>query len=109
MQSPSQDNPQYSSVNSKKIIAVLFEIASVVYGLSPIDAAPDAVPIVGWLDDISLNIAALLNLYQAFSSNQNSLAMKIAKYAKWILLLLAVAVALIFGGLIAIIVAIVIK
>lgn len=91
----------------QKGFAVFLAIVSLLYTVSPIDLAPDAIPVVGWLDDIGFLAIAAMNAVQQFSKNQDAAIVKILKYAKWFMVLAVVAVALLFGGLIAAIVALV--
>nr|MCR5378205.1 DUF1232 domain-containing protein [Fibrobacter sp.] len=89
--------------------AVFFVIMSMLYAVSPIDLAPDAIPVVGWLDDAGFLITATLNAIQQFTKDQNSSMVKILKYTKWLLILATVIAALLLGGLIAAIVALIVK
>ena len=98
------ENQPGPSSGLKKVIAVLAEILCVLYAASPVDLAPDVIPVVGWMDDLMINIAGLLNLFQVFASNAHPFLIKLVKYLKWFILLCAVGVALIFGGLISIII-----
>jgi len=103
------ENQPGSSLNLNKIIAVLVEIFCVLYAALPVDLVPDVIPVVGWLDDLMVNIAGLLNLYQAFTNNANPFLVKLVKYLKWFLVVCVVVIALIFGGLISIIILLVKK
>lgn len=85
----------------QKGFAVFFVIMSLLYTVSPIDAIPDAVPVVGWLDDAGLLLTATMNAVQQFAKNQDSTMVKILKYAKWFLVLFTVIAVLLLGGLIA--------
>ena len=93
----------------QKGLAVALVILSALYTASPVDAASDAVPVLGWIDDIGLMAAAALNAVQQFTKNQNSAMVTVLKYIKWIFILVAVIVALLVGGLIAAIVALIVK
>ena len=93
----------------KKGLAVFFVIMSMLYAVSPIDLAPDTIPVVGWLDDAGVVLAATMNAIQQFSKDQNSSMVKILKYTKWLLVLATVIAALLLGGLIAAIVALIVK
>ena len=89
--------------------AVFLMIMSLLYTASPIDLAPDAIPVVGWLDDAGFLITATMNAIQQFSKDQNSSMVKILKYTKWLLILATIIAALLLGGLIAAIVALIVK
>ena len=91
----------------QKGLAVFFVIMSMLYAVSPIDLAPDAVPVVGWLDDIGFLAAATMNAIQQFTKDQNSSMVKILKYAKWLLVVATVIAALLLGGLLVAIIALV--
>ena len=83
----------------QKGLAVFFVIMSMLYAISPIDLAPDAIPVVGWLDDAGVVLAATMNAIQQFSKDQNSSMVKILKYTKWLLVIATVIAALLLGGL----------
>ena len=93
----------------QKGLAVFFVIMSLLYTVSPIDLAPDAIPVVGWLDDVGFLLTATMNAVQQFAKDQNSAMVKILKYAKWFMVIAVVIAALLLGGLIAAIVALVVK
>ena len=84
----------------QKGLAVFFVIMSMLYAVSPIDLAPDAIPVIGWLDDIGFLATAGMNAVQQFTKDQNSSMVKILKYTKWLLILATVIAALLLGGLI---------
>ena len=90
-----------------KALSVLIAMAALVYDLSPIDAVPDALPVFGWLDDFGFTAMAALNLYQQFAKDQGALAVRLAKYLKWMLIALVVIAGVAVGGLIAAIIALV--
>ena len=93
----------------QKGLAVFLMIMSLLYTASPIDLAPDAIPVVGWIDDIGFLITATMNAVQQFAKNQDSAMVKILKYAKWLLIVAVVIAVLLLGGLIAAIVALIAK
>ncbi len=87
-----------------KALSVLIAMAALAYDLSPIDAVPDALPVFGWLDDFGFTAMAALNLYQQFAKDQGALAVRLAKYVKWMLVALVVIAGVAVGGLVALIV-----
>ena len=89
----------------QKKIAIIFSIIAVLYGISPVDFCPDGVPVMGWLDDFGLMLAALLNLFQQMAIDQHSIFVKIAKYMKWVMIAFFVFSVLVFGGIVALIIA----
>ena len=93
----------------QKALSVFLLILSLMYTVSPIDLAPDAIPVVGWLDDLGFLATATMNVMQQFAKDQNSSMVKILKYAKWLLIVAVVIAALLLGGLIAAIVALIAK
>ena len=95
--------------NFQKGLAVFFAIVTLLYTISPIDLAPDAIPVFGWVDDLGLLATATMNVVQQFAKDQNSAMVKILKYAKWLLIVAVVIAALLLGGLIAAIVALIAK
>ena len=105
--------PEVFNVNGasplQKGLAVFFVIMSLLYTVSPIDLAPDAIPVVGWLDDVGFLVTATMNAVQQFAKDQNSAMVKILKYAKWFMVIAVVISALLLGGLIAAIVALIMK
>ena len=93
----------------QKGLAFFLMIMSLLYTVSPIDLAPDAIPVVGWLDDVGFLVTATMNAVQQFTKDQNSAMVKILKYAKWFMVIAVVIAALLLGGLIAAIVALIVK
>jgi hypothetical protein len=91
----------------KKYFAFAFLIIAILYGISPVDFCPDTVPVMGWLDDFGLMLAALLNLFQQMAIDQHSIFVNIAKYMKWVMIAFFIFSVLMFGGLIALIVALI--
>ena len=93
----------------QKGLAVFLLIMSVLYTVSPIDLAPDAIPVIGWLDDFGFLATATMNVVQQFAKDQNSAMVKILKYVKWLMVIAVVIAALLLGGLIAAVVALIVK
>ena len=93
----------------QKGLAVFLMIMSLLYTVSPVDLAPDAIPVVGWLDDVGFLVTATMNAVQQFTKDQNSVMVKILKYVKWFMVIAVVIAALLLGGLIAAIVALIVK
>lgn len=74
---------------------------AIAYTLSPIDLVPDVFPFLGWLDDISLLSAAILNLLQHYSSDKHAnYYLLTIKYLKWLCLLFAL-ILIVFLGILA--------
>lgn len=90
-----------------KALSVLIAMAAVAYDLSPIDAVPDALPVLGWLDDLGFTAMAALNLYQQFAKDQAALSVRLAKYVKWMMVAFIVIAGVAVGGLVAAIIALV--
>lgn len=86
-----------------KALSVLIALAALAYDVSPVDAIPDGVPVLGWLDDIGVSLMAAINLYQQFAKDQNSLMVKLAQFAKWSMVLLIFIAFVALGGLAALI------
>ena len=100
---------QSGTSNFKKGLAIFFMVLAVVYTVSPIDLSPDAIPIVGWFDDVGVLLTGGVNLIQQYVKNQESFMVKILKYIKWFMVIGVVIAALLLGGLITAIVALVTK
>ena len=62
-----------------KAFSIVFMMIAVAYAALPFDAFPDAVPVIGWLDDAAVLIAAGLNMFQQFSRDQNSPTVKLVR------------------------------
>ena len=81
-----------------KALSVIIAMMALAYDISPIDLSPDALPVVGWLDDIGITVMAALNAYQQFAKDQSALTVRLAKYIKWMMVaVLVIAAATIIG------------
>jgi len=87
-----------------KALSVVIAMLALAYDVSPIDAVPDGIPVLGWLDDVGITLVAALNAYQQFAANQDALLVKLAKYVKWLLVALVLLAGVAIGGLITLIV-----
>ena len=92
-----------------KALSVVIAMLAVLYDLSPVDAVPDAIPVFGWLDDVGFTLMAALNAYQHFSKDQSSMWVRMAKYVKWMMVALIVLAGVAVGGLVAAIIALVMR
>lgn len=91
----------------KKALSVVLMLLALAYDVSPVDLSPDALPVIGWLDDAGFTVIALMNLVQNFIANQNSAMVKVLRYSKWIFVILMVVAGVVFLGLIAAIIALI--
>ena len=89
-----QNNKNIEENQSKKIWAWIFFITAIIYGVSPIDLIPD-MPIVGWIDDFTIGAAAFTNLIQQQFFQTNNTLNKLFKITKWILISIAILIALV--------------
>lgn len=80
----------------KKTLAIVFTIATALYDFLPVDLMP-MLP----FDNLGLTSAALLNLVQQFTANQDSKLVQVLKFAKWTFVVLVIIAVLLFGGLVA--------
>lgn len=81
--------------NNKKVWAWIWLIASIIYGVSPIDLSPDIAPAIGWIDDFLLFAPAVTNFIQQHFFQENDTLNKIFKLVKWILISLDVLIFLV--------------
>lgn len=58
-----RENKRKASVN------IIILLAIILYTISPVDAMPDPVPIIGWLDDLSLLSLGLRHIMKNSKSN----------------------------------------
>ena len=90
-----------------KALSVIIAMMALAYDISPLDLSPDAVPVLGWLDDAGITVMAALNAYQQFAKDQNAISVRLAKYVKWMMVAVLVIAAAVILGLIAAIVALI--
>jgi len=90
-----QENKNIQKENfSKKILAWIIMAIAITYGVSPIDIIPD-IPIVGWIDDFTIGMAAFTNLIQQQFFQTNDTLNKLFNIVKWTLIGLAILIILI--------------
>lgn len=77
--------------------AWIWAIIGLLYGVSPIDVMPDFIPIAGWVDDIAITGAGIINLIQSYVKDTSETLSKILGLIKWVLLILGLILALILG------------
>lgn len=80
-------------IDSKKVLAWILMAIAVIYGLSPVDIVPD-IPVVGWIDDFTVNLVAFTNLIQQQFFQTNIILNKLFSTIKWLLISLAVIIIL---------------
>ena len=62
-------------INSASLTII---IGAIVYVVSPLDAIPDMIPVLGWIDDIAVlgfalsKVQSVLNKYRAYKEKSNS-------------------------------------
>ncbi|WP_407443062.1 DUF1232 domain-containing protein [Fibrobacter sp.] len=91
----------------KRALSIVLALLALAYDASPVDLSPDAIPVLGWLDDAGFTVIALMNLAQQFIADQNSVIVKVLRYSKWIMVLLMVIAGILFLGFIAAIIALI--
>lgn len=93
---PKENLDKSANAQWKKTLAIVFTIATALYGFLPVDLMP-MLP----FDNLGLTSAALLNLVQQFTANQDSKLVQVLKFAKWTFVVLVIIAVLLFGGLVA--------
>lgn len=64
-------------------------ILSGIYVVSPIDLAPDTIPVIGWMDDVLIGIAGMSTVLKAQLSEANTTlrsllkAVRLISFALW--------------------------
>lgn len=48
----------------KVFLAFVWLILALIYDISPIDLVPDAIPVIGWSDDVLVTLVAAFNLFR---------------------------------------------
>lgn len=76
-------------------------VLAMLYGVLPTDLIPDAVPLVGWVDDIGLLLAAVLHLVQKTGAVPQDFRWVLIRYLKWVVLVATLILILALGGLLA--------
>ena len=85
---------------TNKVGPIIIGILGVLYGISPIDAIPDFIPVAGWMDDLVITGGSLLGVAQAFTKDTSMHLAKILgifKWAIWILGGILVAILALLG------------
>lgn len=90
-----------------KILSVVWVCLALVYGISPIDISPDAIPFLGWIDDFGIAAPAFLNLIQNILQDPDSHAAKIVRTLKWIAVIFCACIFVAVGGIFLILVTLV--
>lgn len=90
-----------------KTLSVVWVCLALVYGISPIDISPDAIPFLGWIDDFGIAAPAFLNLIQNFLQDPDSHAAKIVRTLKWIAVIFCACIFVAVGGIFLIVVTLV--
>ncbi len=70
---------------SNKIMPIIIGILGALYGVSPVDAIPDVIPVAGWIDDLVISGGAFMHTAQAFMKDSNKSFATIIGILKWFL------------------------
>ncbi len=73
---------------NSKVGPIIIGILGVLYGVLPIDAVPDIIPVAGWIDDLVVTGGSLLGVAQAFAKDTSDSLAKMIGVLKWALWLL---------------------
>lgn len=76
------------TTKTNKVVPIIIAVLGVLYGVSPVDAIPDVIPVAGWVDDLVVTGGSLLGLAQAFVKDTNAFLAKFLGLLKWALWLL---------------------
>ncbi|NDW18380.1 DUF1232 domain-containing protein [Dysgonomonas sp. 216] len=74
--------PENKVENKKSVWAWIWVILSAVYAVIPTDLIPD-IPGIGWLDDVLVFSAAVLNLLEKNYTETHSSIQKLLRLLKW--------------------------
>lgn len=91
-----ENKPTIQIKKKKRFLPWMWLALALGYTFSPLDLIPDTFPILGWLDDVSLLSAAILNLFQSYHEDTHRQLALILKYLKWLFLLFAILLMLLF-------------
>ena len=84
----------YTKDKKSLILPIILFILGIVYGISPVDAVPDVVPVAGQLDDVVAVLGTGFNLIHKSLQDSNNIFLKFvsgfAKFAKWIIVILGI-------------------
>lgn len=78
-------------------------ILGTLYVISPVDFIPDAIPVVGWIDDILIAVSSISTVINSQLSQTNrtlSNMLKALKYISFSLFIIIALLILIFGAII---------
>ncbi|MFN2260436.1 MAG: YkvA family protein [Psychroflexus sp.] len=87
---------EYSEKNGMTIIDWITTVLSAVYVVSPVDLIPDAIPVVGWMDDVLVAITGISTVINSQLSKANTTLSEIFKFIR----VIAFSLWAIFGALI---------
>lgn len=59
-------------MNKGTIIKIVAVIIAVIYTVLPVDIIPDVIPVIGWLDDLGIDVTALIIAFLKFSFTNSS-------------------------------------
>ncbi len=85
------------TTKTNKVVPIIIAVLGALYGLSPVDAIPDFIPVAGWADDLVVVGGSLLGLAQAFVADTNAFFAKFLGLVKWALWLLGGITILLFS------------
>ena len=88
-----EETKQNKENKNKKVWAWIWLIASIIYGINPMDM--DFAPVVGWIDDLLFFGAAATNFVQQQFFQTNDTLNKVLKILKWLLISVAVLILLV--------------
>lgn len=94
-----EHSPNGSNSPLWKTLSVVWAALALIYGISPIDISPDAIPFLGWLDDFGIAAPALLNLIQNFLQDPDSYIAKFVRILKWVAIIFCVCIFVTVGGI----------
>ncbi|MGI6446012.1 MAG: YkvA family protein [Candidatus Ozemobacteraceae bacterium] len=66
------ENEKAGGILAKPGTQLVLCVLAVLYVVSPVDLIPDVVPIIGWLDDITVFIAGIINFLHYIKNKRSS-------------------------------------